>query len=312
MTIYSNFLSPAPTPCAVALGCFDGVHRGHAAVLSKARELAADLGCTPAALSFTQPPRNFFVPNSVSLLTSPEEKAARIEALGIERLWHIPFDEQISAVSPEDFFFKLLAERLRAVHLICGFNYTFGARAEGNVALLDKLCRENGIGLTVLPPVSTDGAEVSSSAIRKAVTEGKPELAPAALGRPYSLRASVVDGQKLARRLGFPTVNQIFPASLTVPRYGVYVSRIRVPDQVSPFFGITNVGTRPTVNGTLLCAETHLFCFEGDLYGKEIEVEFLHFMRPERKFGSLDELTRQVEEDIQTAKKKIASYPFDC
>ncbi len=312
MTIFSDFSTPSPSPTVVALGCFDGVHLGHGAVLAMAVELADRHGLASAVLSFQEPPKNYFSPGSVSLLTTAEEKAAEIEACGIDLLWHVPFDAKISSVSPEDFFFEILLNCLHARHVVCGFNYTFGACARGNVELLETLCEENGIGLTVLPPVVTGDMEVSSSAIRKTITEGRMEDAAAALGRPYSLRASVIDGQKLARRLGFPTVNQIFPDLLTVPRHGVYVSRIQIVGNDSPCFGISNVGTRPTVKGSLLCAETHLFDFDGDLYGREIRVEFLHFLRDEKKFDSLEALTEQIEKDILQAKNKIADYSNVC
>ena len=309
MIQYSDFSTPSPRSTVVALGCFDGVHVGHVAVLKKAKEIAVTLGCDAAALSFTTPPKNFFVPRAVSLLTTPQEKAARIEALGIDLLWHIAFDQQISAITPESFFCELLLGQLRAKHIVCGFNYTFGAHAAGNVALMEELCRAHGVGLTVLPPVSIAGNEVSSSAIRQAITDGRPEDAAIALGRSYSVKSSVIDGQKLARKLGFPTVNQCFPKHLAVPRYGVYASRIRTEHSPVCFYGISNVGTRPTVNGSLLCVETHLFDFDGDLYGKEIEVEFLAFLRDEKRFDNLEELSAQVKADILTAKNLIDAIP---
>ena len=308
MNVYSDFSVRAPRPTVVALGCFDGVHRGHSAVLQTAKEIALERNCDAAALSFTEPPRNYFFPGSVSLLTLPDHKAARMEALGLDALWHIPFDRQISRIPAEEFFYDLLLDHLQAKHIVCGFNYTFGAKAEGTVALLERLCQSNGIGLTVLPPITVGQTEVSSSAIRTAITEGRVEDAELSLGHPYSIQAKVIDGQKLARKLGFPTVNQIFPSPLTVPRYGVYASRVSIEGVPTPFWGISNVGTRPTVNGSLLCVETHLFDFEGDLYDKEIEVAFLSFLRDEKKFDSLEELTARVQEDIEKAKKIIANY----
>ena len=248
----------------------------------------------------------------VTVLTLPEEKERRIEALSVDCLWHVPFTAEISRISAEAFFSDLLIGRLHAIHLICGFNYSFGARAEGNAALLTRLCRERGIGLTVLPPVATGELQVSSSTIRAAITEGRAEDAALALGRPYSLRARVIDGQKLARTLGFPTINQIFPASKAIPRRGVYAVRIRIDGYASPFYGISNVGIRPTVGGELLCVETHLFDFEGDLYGKEPEVEFLSFLRDEVPFDSIDALSAQVWRDIATARSITERIENGC
>lgn len=312
MNVYSDFSVQASCPTVVALGCFDGVHLGHRAVLGQAVALAKEFACNSAALSFTEPPKNYFLPHSVSLLTPSEEKILLISEIGIDHLWNVPFDQTICQISAEAFFYDLLLNCLQVKHIVCGFNYTFGEKACGNVTLLEELCLKNGIELTVLPPVSVDTLEVSSSSIRKAITDGRVEDAARALGRPYSLRERVIDGQKLARTLGFPTINQAFPSSLTVPRHGVYASMIRVDGFDTPFYGISNVGTRPTVNGSLLCVETHLFDFEGDLYERQIEVAFLSFLRDEQKFNSLKSLTVQIQSDIQKAKEIIASKSFIC
>ena len=293
----------SPTPTVVALGCFDGVHLGHADVIRNAKERAMMLGVSCTVWTFEEPPKNYFLPHSVPLITLQKEKQARIEALGVDVLVCLPFDKAIKSMTAEDFFKTILHKRLRACHLICGYNYSFGAKGLGNPALLGTLCEEYGVGLTVVPPVSVGQTPVSSSAIRLAMAEGAPEQAAAMLGRPYSLTAPVVHGQQLARKLGFPTVNQIFPAGQLIPKAGVYATRVSLPNSEEVYRGISNVGIRPTVSDHTLCCETHVFDFSGDLYGAPITVEFLSFLRPEQKFASVDAMSQQVKRDMEAVQE---------
>lgn len=306
MNIIHTIQYVSDVPTTVALGCFDGVHLGHASVIRAAKEQSKKLGLPLAVFTFTEPPKNFFIPHSVPLITPTAEKEALIGALGADLLLSIPFSREIAAWPAEQFLSDILRDRLRAAHVVCGFNYSFGAGGAGNVELLRKFCKDHGIGLTVLPPLTSGGQTVSSSLIRQAIRDGDPETVRRLLGRNYSLRGRVIDGQKLARRLGFPTVNQEISEELAVPRYGVYVTKIHGIGSALPYYGITNVGLRPTVKGTLLCSETHIFDFDGDLYGKELTVEFLAFLRPETPFPSLEELERQVKSDIQSAKDYLS------
>ncbi len=253
--------------------------------------------------TFSEPPKNFFSPHAVPLLTDEKQKNDLIESLGADLLISIPFDRAVASLSAEQFMEEILATRLRAAHLVCGFNYSFGAQGAGNTERLRQFCQKNGIGITVTEPVVSEGSPVSSSLVRQAITDGNTEAATRLLGRPYSLSATVVDGQHLARNLGFPTVNQLIPEKIAVPRYGVYVSRIRGMSR--PYYGITNVGTRPTVKGTLLCAETHIFGFSGNLYGTTLSVDLLTFLRPEIPFPTLEDLSQQVRKDIEDAKRYL-------
>ena len=294
------------SPCVVALGCFDGVHLGHKAVISEAAKAARMRSCPCAVWTFSEPPKNYFSPASVPIITTNSLKAELIEELGADVLVCVPFDADICAMSAEDFFETVLIERMRACHIVCGFNYSFGARGSGNTELLSKLCKERGIGLSIVPPVSIDGCTVSSSAIRFEIENGNPENASAYLGRPYALEARVIDGQKLARRLGFPTLNQSFPEGALIPRHGVYAVRVLI-DGNAPLLGISNVGIRPTVGGDTVYTETHIFDFDGDLYGKKIKIEFISFIRPEVRFDTVDALAEQVKLDIKTA-KEILKY----
>ena len=305
MRVYSTITYTSKTPCVVALGCFDGIHIGHRSVINKAREIANRLECDCAVWTFDEPPKNYFLKHAVPLITDQKQKRGLISRLGVTKLISVPFTKETARISAEDFFEDILKNKLKARHIVCGFDYSFGKDGKGTVKLLEELCLQNGIGLTVIPPVTVNGITVSSSAIRDALISGQVENATELLGRPYSLRTIVIGGQRLARKLGFPTVNQEFPSRMLVPSYGVYVSRITVEGKKNKFFGITNVGVRPTVGGTSLFAETNIFDFSGDLYGKTVKVEFLKFIREERHFENIDSLKKQVLLDIATAKEYI-------
>ena len=302
MKLISSLSYTAQEPSVIALGCFDGVHLGHVAVIEAAKRHAKALRCPCTVWTFAEPPKNFFRSQAVPLLTDADEKQARIDALGADTLVCIPFDHSIASLDATAFVEELLIGRLKACHLVCGYNYHFGAKGAGNTDLMQTLCEKNRIGLTVVEPITIDGLPISSSEIRLALSEGRPEDAQAMLGRAYSITETVTDGQHLARTLGFPTINQIFPKKRAVPRAGVYLTRATLADG-RRYFGISNVGTRPTVADHTLCAESHLFDFSGDLYGQTVTVEFLSFLRAERKFDSVDALAEQVRADMQTAKQ---------
>ncbi len=285
--------------CVLALGCFDGVHLGHAAVISEARKIADRLGCECTVWAFREPPRNFYYPGSSPMLTQACEKERLISLLGADNYVGVQFDSDIAGMSPEDFFSEIIIKKMKALHVVCGFNYSFGKNAAGNTDLLSRLCHNNGIGFTATDKISVGGITVSSSLIRKMISDGDTEEAAKLLGHNFSITCEVTDGQHLARRLGFPTVNQIFPPELAVPRRGVYISEITFDGKT--FYGITNTGIRPTVGTDTLCAETNIFGYSGDLYGKTIRTELVRFMRPERKFESVEQLSEQVHRDIEYA-----------
>jgi len=301
MEISSKISYSSPTPCVVALGCFDGVHLGHASVINKAVKIAKEMSLPCLVFTFEEPPRNLFSPEPTPLLTLPEKKAELISSLRADILVCTPFTADIAALTPEQFSNDILLKNLKAAHIVCGFNYSFGKLAKGNTEFLNRFCAENNIGLSIIPPFELDCVCVSSSLIRELIANGEIEKANLLLGRNYSLCAEVVGDKGLARSLGFATANQIFDKKTLMPKNGVYATQTTL-DGIT-LRGITNIGTRPTVNGNKLCAETHLFDFCGDLYGKNLEIELLKFIRPERKFNSVEELKNQVLEDIQIAKK---------
>ena len=312
MIISSSLHFVASAPTVLALGCFDGVHLGHKAVIQQAKQQAQKLNCLCAVWSFAAPPKNFFVPGAVSLLTDRQQKADQMHRLGVDLFLCPPFDDEIAAYSAEDFFLNILLQNLQVHHIVCGYNYTFGKGGKGTVSLLRSLCAAHKVRLTVLPPVSVQEKIISSSAIRAALSEGHPDDAASMLGRPYALCGIVIDGQKLARSLGFPTCNQRISPDMTIPAHGVYVSRVHIKDKTDSFWGITNIGFRPTVGGSDIHMETHLFDFCEDLYEKEICTEFIAYLRPEVPFNNLEELSAQIKQDIQCAKKIIAEATQYC
>lgn len=285
----------------LALGCFDGLHEGHTRLLKKAAEIADENSLGLAVYCFSEPPKNFFYPSSVPVITPKDEKLRIISSLGAAVALCVDFDESIANMPPEAFFEEVVLSQMNAAHVVCGFNYRFGKNGTGDTQTLRRLCIKEGIGIDVIDPVQIDGVTVSSSEIRIALASARPERAARLLGRPYSIFSRVVDGKRLGRLLGFPTINQtVAQASRSLLKHGVYATRSYVGQ--TPYDSVTNLGIRPTVDGSELCAETHLLDFCGDLYGKEVRVEFLHFIREERKFDTLEELSEQIKKDVDAAR----------
>lgn len=287
--------------CVAALGCFDGVHIGHRELLTRAKSLALSLSLPLVVLSFDAPPRDAFSDEKTPLICSPAEKHRIFESLGVDVSISLTPTRQFLSASAEEFVNGVLLGTLRAKAVVCGYNYSFGRGREGDAETLRRLCEAHGTAVTVIEEQRIEGTAVSSSAIRRAIAEGDTEAIRAMLGRYYSITSEVVDGQHLARRLGFPTLNMLPDPNITLIRRGVYVTRVTIDGKC--YRGITNVGVRPTVDSPLLCAETHIFDLCADLYGHTVTVEFLHFIRPERKFDSVEELAAQVEADMALAKE---------
>ena len=289
----------------IALGFFDGVHIGHGALLRRTVERARELDALPAAFTFDRAPKEFVTGVAVPLLTSVDERAALIrERYGIERTLVAPFDRAMMTRSARDFLEELLVGRYRAVHLVAGHDYRFGYKNEGTPELLRAWCAERGLGCDIIPKVELHGVTVSSTHIRALAASGDMEAAAAFLGHPYALTGTVRHGKHLGTEELFPTVNLMPEPWRALPRFGVYAVRVALPDG-SAHAGVTNVGVRPSVtDDDRVTVETHLVGFDGDLYGKEIRVEFLRYLRPERRFGSMAELHRQIEQDIAAAKEQ--------
>ena len=286
----------------IALGFFDGVHIGHGALLRKTAERARELHAEAAAFTFDRSPKEFVTGNPVPLLTSAAERAALIrERYGVEHTIVAAFDHAMMTRRARAFLEELLIGRYHAVHLVAGHDYRFGYKNEGTPELLQAWCAERGVGCDIIPKVELRGVTVSSTHIRALAGEGDMEAAATFLGRPYALTGTVRHGKHLGTEELFPTVNLMPEPWRALPRFGVYAVRVVLPDG-SAYAGVTNVGVRPTVpDDDRVTIETHLVGFDGDLYGREIRVEFLRYLRPERRFGSVAELHRQIEEDIKAA-----------
>ena len=290
----------------IALGFFDGVHVGHQALLRCARERADQLGCSASALTFAPHPNALIFGEKTPLINTLEERRSLMtEACGMDEMLVLPFDRAFMEMDWRDFVKTVLVERFEAVHLVCGFDYTFGHRGLGDAQNLQTLCKELGLGCDVVDKVERLGAEVSSSRIRELLEQGKPEEANALLGRAHFVSGTVVHGKKLGRVLGFPTANLPLGEELVNPARGVYIARVLC--EGTAYEAVTNVGSRPTVGvSTQITLESHLLDFAGDLYGKVIKVEFLKFLRPEMKFASVEELTAAIRQDADSARKFFA------
>ena len=285
----------------IALGFFDGVHLGHAALLRRTVEEAAKRGVTPAVFTFDRPPKEVVTGIPCPLIASPEDRKGLLERLfGIRDVIMVPFDQEMMTTPWNEFVTKILVERYHAVHLVAGHDHHFGHKNQGTPELLAEKCRELGLGCDIIPKVEVDGITVSSTYIRNLVGLGQLERAGRFLGHPHTLTQEVRHGRRIGHTIGVPTVNLVAPPHVLVPSHGVYVTRVYLPDG-SNYPAVTNVGTRPTVNnGSDVTVEPWLLGFEGDLYGQRVRVEFYQRIRDEIRFDSLDALRTQIQKDAQT------------
>ncbi len=303
MLVTQDLTTPRKAPSSVALGFFDGVHAGHRAVIGAAVETARREGLTPRVFTFRPEGADASRPVSKSgltLLQREEQKEAVLEELGVEEVICPPF-ETFRSMTPEQFVQGFLGETLHARVLVCGFNYHFGRGGPAGVEELRALCAPLGIQVEALPPVLWQGEVVSSTRIRQCIREGQIEEAAAMLCAPFTLAAEVVHGKGLARTLSWPTINQLFPPDFTIPRRGVYWSQVEIGGR--RWNGITNVGIKPTLHETNLTMETYILDYKGDLYGQELSVALLRFLRPESQFASVQALSQRILADIQTVRQ---------
>jgi len=297
---------PEAARCAtVALGNFDGVHRGHAAVIAAARAARPDAKL--AVLTFEPHPREVFRPDDPPFrLTLAAERADALAALGVDILYELPFTPEFSLTSAEGFVADVLHAGIGARHLTAGRDFAFGHRKGGGAGFLADRAAALGIGITLIPPVKDAEGPLSSSRIRRALAEGYPERAAEELGRPWAIRGEVAHGDARGRTIGFPTANIALGRHLE-PARGVYAVTARLADG-SVRGGAANLGRRPTVNaGTESRLEVHLFDFDGDLYGAELTVGLISYLRPEVKFPGLDALRAQIAADAAEARRLLAA-----
>ena len=307
MNVFTNLdgLGSVPGPLVIAAGVFDGMHLGHRAVLQSALDAASVAGGTAVALTFDPHPSKILRPQQAArLLTSTRHKLRLMEELGISAVLVIPFDKDFAAVEAEDFLRQLGSAARHLVRICVGQGWMFGHARRGDADLLRRLGPELGFETTEVEPVQIGGTTVSSTLIRRSVESGDLESARRLLGRNYSVLGTVVAGDGLGKKLGFPTAN-LAAHNEQFPPDGVYSVLVRLGPQIVP--GVANIGSRPTVktDGERLL-EVHLIDFDGDLYGQDIEAEFTRFLRPEKKFPDIDALRGQIARDVQSTREADA------
>jgi riboflavin kinase/FMN adenylyltransferase len=294
---------------AVALGNFDGVHKGHQALLARAAEHAKALGAPLLVLTFEPHPRRFFVPDTGPFrLTMLAAKLRLLEQHGVQAVLAQRFDTAFAALSADAFVDEVLLAGMGARHVVCGYDFTFGARRGGNVEMLREIGARKGFGVTVLDPVMREGEIYSSTSIREALRAGWPSEAAELLGHDWEIEGVVEQGDKRGRTIGFPTANVALGEHLR-PRFGVYAVRAMIDGQEAEGWrnGVANLGRRPTIGKLQENFEVHLFDFTGDIYGKTLRVALVDFIRPEMKFSGLDQLKAQIAADGQAARTILSA-----
>ncbi|MDR9450720.1 MAG: bifunctional riboflavin kinase/FAD synthetase [Acidimicrobiia bacterium] len=293
---------------AVTIGVYDGVHRGHQAVLTDLAARARAMGVEQrAVLTFDRHPLALVAPERIPpLLTTIEHRLELLESLNVDLVGVLPF-EQIREMHPAQFIHQVLLGSLGARLVVVGTNFRFGLNRAGDVAALQTEAARHGFEVDAVELLRGDGAAVSSSAIRALLDGGDVEGAAQKLGRPYELRGVVEAGDGRGRTIGFPTANLSFSEELAVPARGVYAVRVIVGHLLIP--GVVNIGVRPTFGGGGLVVEVHLLDFDGDLYGRQLSVQFHARLRDEQRFGGIDELVAQIDRDVETARESLGEIP---
>lgn len=287
-------------PTAVALGNFDGVHLGHQELIKQAVKKAGDAGLKSAVFTFSNHPKDLLPKEKkVKNILVKSDKERIIESLGVDYLFNVPFTRRIMTMSPAAFVEELLLDKFNMKAAFCGFNYHFGHKAQGNPEVLRQMGARHGYEVTEIPPYKIKGEIVSSSLIRTLIASGQVEQCKTYMGRHYAIGGEVVVGNRLGKKLGFPTSNLVIDPSMVTPPNGVYVTcctynGVRYPS-------VTNVGHKPTIGHYNKNVETHIFDFDKELYGKQITVEFLQKTRDEVKFDSVEELSAQIVRDCRQA-----------
>jgi riboflavin kinase/FMN adenylyltransferase len=345
----ASSLETIRTPTLIALGNFDGLHRGHQAVVQTilsrtlpqtqpevsrqvqpqseaGRKLVGvfPLSHSPSThpatgdrlpyktvVTFWPHPRAFFSGTPQSLLTPLTEKAHILEAMGVDQLVLLPFDYDLANLTPQAFVEDIVVQRLQAQFISVGQDFCFGRQRTGTTETLRAIAAQFGIETHIVPLQCQDRERISSSAIRQALAMGEVEHATRLLGRPYSLSGEVEKGQQLGRTLGFPTANLQIPSDKFLPRQGVYAVWVRgIPVRTPAIPGVMNLGCRPTVAGTQQTLEVHVLDWTGDLYGQSLTVDLVAFLRPEQQFAGLEDLKTQIQQDCATARQHLHTLPL--
>lgn len=298
-----------PRPAVVTIGNFDGVHLGHQALIGLVVAEAKRMGVASALLTFHPHPQTVIRGEAPPMITTSSMRLRLFEQLGLDAAYFIPFTREFSKITPREFVDSYLSTHFQIRKLMIGYDFHFGRDRVGSAEVLESLSKDHGFDFEVFPEFSQDGRKVSSSDIRAALAALDFAAARAFLGRPFSILETVTQGERRGRALGFPTLNQVAEDPLPIP-FGVYASRAIIgkptagknAPQAHALAGVSNYGIRPTVGGTSPVLETHLFDFDQDIYGELVEVIPLRRLREERKFASLEELTRQIGLDCEQAR----------
>ena len=288
----------------IALGFFDGVHRGHQELLKACRNLADQQGCRAAAVTFSSHPDTLVFGKTPGLINTPADRRWLLRHYGMDEVIELPFDRAMMKMPWQDFF-RMLVEKYHAAGLVCGHDFHFGDRGAGNPQILQQACGEAGIPCHVVTEQKIDGVTISSTHIRSLIQEGLMGSAAEFLGHAHVLSGEVVKGHQLGRTLGIPTANLRLPEGIICPRFGVYACRVEIDGR--DYCAVTNVGSRPTVNGTGITVEPWILDYEGDLYGRTLYLRMYYFLRPEQKFPDLDTLKRTIEQNAQQTREYFAN-----
>ncbi len=284
-----------------ALGFFDGVHLGHQELLTQCVRLAEQRNCEAAAITFDRHPQSLFLNTPPMLISTLPDRQELLKRYGIEYIETFPVMKETMA-TPWQEFLELLVRR-GAEGFVCGRDFRFGHRGQGNSGNLQAFCEARGMPCIIVEEQSLDGIRISSTYIRRQIEEGDMATAVRFLGHPYVLTGTVVPGKQLGRRMGIPTANLRLPEEAAVPKFGVYACRCRIDGAAYP--AVTNVGTRPTVEGRGITVEPWILDYSGDLYGRDITLEFYRFLRREQKFPDLDALKAQIREDAEMTREYL-------
>ncbi|MBU1365730.1 MAG: bifunctional riboflavin kinase/FAD synthetase [Gammaproteobacteria bacterium] len=301
MRVFRGHSRPVPAPVVLAIGNFDGVHLGHAALVKRLAQVAMECQLVPTVLTFEPHPREFFAPDSApARLTTLREKLELLGECGARQAVICPFNAAFAALSADEFVAQVLVRGCQVRHLIIGDDFRFGRGRSGDFAMLQEAGQRFGFAVEAMGSVLADGERVSSSAVRRALLAGDMEHAARLLGRPYIIDGQVSHGQKLGRQIGFATANLRIKHN-PLPMTGVFAVEVSgLGDKPLP--GVANLGVRPTVGGTRPLLEVHLFDFDRDIYGAHISVRFVHKLRDEQRFPNIDALKAQIAADAAAAR----------
>ena len=302
-----NILQPA----IIALGNFDGIHQGHQQVIKSILTPSPSFANTYSTLvTFTPHPQEFFTGRKKQLLTPIPEKVEFLQQLGIKQLILLPFDRELASLTPAQFVEDILIKQIKVEFISVGEDFRFGHRRQGNAEQLKSEAAQYRVKVVITPEqtieINHQSTRISSSCIRDALCQGNLNIVKAMLGRDYQIKGKVIEGQKLGRTIGFPTANLEIPPEKFLPGKGVYTVMVNGDkSNLTDLWGVMNIGDRPTVSGKNISIEVHILDWKGDLYGENLTVTLINFLRPEQKFNSLDALKIQIQKDCQQARKSL-------